>query len=98
MQLQLSSIGFMSFAKAAFFNLIAPESTRATPKRAVRVGYTESYMSAPRAEQTRTSKGYPIPITYRGLPEAPTDSNRRRLQDEAPFVRLLISANVQMVK
>lgn len=31
--------------------------TRAEPKRAVRVGYTQSYMSAPRALQTTMSSG-----------------------------------------
>lgn len=34
---------------------------------AVRVGHTQSNMSAPRATETTRSSGYPTPITYRGL-------------------------------
>mmetsp|Transcript_35980 Transcript_35980/g.101294 ORF Transcript_35980/g.101294 Transcript_35980/m.101294 type:complete len:241 (+) Transcript_35980:299-1021(+) len=50
-----------------FFSRICPSGTRAVPNRAVRVGNTESYMSAPRAEQMTTSSGWPTPMTYRGL-------------------------------
>jgi hypothetical protein len=35
--------------------------------RAVRVGYTQSYMSTPRAVHTTRSSGYPTPMRYRGL-------------------------------
>lgn len=35
--------------------------TRAVPKRAVRVGQTQSYMSAPNALQTTISSGQPTP-------------------------------------
>jgi len=40
---------------------------KAVPNLAVRDGYTQSYMSAPSAEHTTRSRGYPTPITYRGL-------------------------------
>ena len=36
---------------------MATSGMRAVPKRAVRVGYTQSYMSAPKALQTTISRG-----------------------------------------
>ena len=40
-----------------FFSFSVPSGTKATPNLAVRVGYTLSYMSAPRAEQITMSRG-----------------------------------------
>lgn len=46
-----------SFAYSEFLSLSTPSGTSATPKRAVRVGYTLSYISAPRAVHTTMSRG-----------------------------------------
>jgi len=53
-------------ANSCCFSFICPASTKATPNRAVLVGYTQSYWSTPKAVQTTKSKGYPTPIKYRG--------------------------------
>mmetsp|Transcript_5105 Transcript_5105/g.21701 ORF Transcript_5105/g.21701 Transcript_5105/m.21701 type:complete len:213 (-) Transcript_5105:199-837(-) len=52
---------------ALVFKRSTPSGTSAVPNRAVREGYTQSYMSAPSAVHSTRSSGYPTPITYRGL-------------------------------
>ncbi len=46
-----------SSTAAALSSAVPTSGTSATPKRAVRVGYTLSYMSAPSAEHTTMSRG-----------------------------------------
>ena len=55
---QCQIIYLVSCAKAVFRSFSMPPCTSAVPNRPVRVGYTESNMSAPSAEQIRMSIGY----------------------------------------
>jgi hypothetical protein len=66
-QPHVASTGPKSVLQRLLRNFNVPSGTNAVPNRAVRVGYTQSYMSTPKAEQTTKSKGYPTPIKYLGL-------------------------------